>query len=94
MGWIMRLLFTYSTMSNAMDQHNAVDALVRESGLPFVMPRPGRLTDEKAADVADLGEDGKGLKMTSCISRDSVAKWMVSAAETTKFDGKSPVLVN
>ncbi|TQS33059.1 hypothetical protein Golomagni_06610, partial [Golovinomyces magnicellulatus] len=94
MSWIMRQLFTRSTMMNAIEQHNAVDKIVRESGLTFVMPRPGRLTDTGAAEVVDLGDDGKGLKLMSGISRESVAHWMVSAAETNKYDGKSPVLVN
>lgn len=92
--WIMRALFTHSTMSVVIEDQTNLDLLVRESGLPFVLARPPRLTPEPAKDVKVLPDDGKGLGFMSAVSRESLAAWMVKAAESNQWDGTAPVIIN
>lgn len=63
-------------------------------GLRFVIARPARLTEDEAVSVMAFGDDGEGIGSMASISRKSLAKWLVLAAETAEWDGKAPVLAN
>lgn len=62
--------------------------------IPFVIARPCRLTGGPPAEVRAFGDDGNGVGFMPTISRESVAQWLVAAAETSHWDGKAPVLSN
>ncbi|KND94140.1 hypothetical protein TOPH_01287, partial [Tolypocladium ophioglossoides CBS 100239] len=94
MSWPMRLVFRHSTMRITLQDHDRMDALVRNSGLPFVLARPARLLDGGARDVHILPDDGSGAVWNPTVTRASVARWLVDAAESTEWDGKSPVITN
>lgn len=106
MSWVFRLLFSYSPMRHGVADHDTVDALVRDSGLRFVLARAGRLTEQQRDDadkepkgqttaaVRVLPDNGKGLGVADAITRQSLAKWLVLAAEQDTWDGRSPVLIN
>lgn len=79
-------------MKIAVKDHNRMDDLIRNSGLPFVFARPARLTEGPAEAVRVWPDDGRGVGWNAAISRDSLAEWMVKAAEASEWDGKSPVL--
>lgn len=90
-----KFIFRHSTMRIELADHNAVDALVRDSGLPFVLSRPCMLKDGLiAAEVKVFPDDGHGCAWMPSITRASVAKWFVEAAETSQWDGKAPVITN
>lgn len=94
MPLLMRMLFNYSTMRVGLDDHNRVDTLAKESGLPFVMARPTRLAEGPAKDVKVWTECGKGVPMMATITRESLGEWLVEAAEKKEWDGTMPVLTN
>lgn len=94
MAWPMRLVFRHSTMRVTLQDHGRMDALIRNSGLPFVLARPARLLDGGASDVRALPDDGSGAGWNPTVTRGSVATWLVDAAESTQWDGMSPVIIN
>lgn len=99
MAWAFRLLFSQTPMRFGVADHTRVDGLVRASGRRFVMARAGRLTEQKreqdpVADVRVLPDNGKGLGLADALTRQSLASWLVRAAEEETWDGKAPVLVN
>ncbi|KAM5345760.1 hypothetical protein ACJ41O_011621 [Fusarium nematophilum] len=90
-----RFVFTHSkAMRQGLEDHAKADALVRESGLAFVLARPVRLTEGPAGNVRSWPDDGRGAPWFTPITRASVAEWLVDAVEGTEFDGRSPVLTN
>jgi len=70
------------------------DAAARDSGLEFVMLRPAMLTDGEAKTVRFHGDDGRGVGFLPSITRKSVARAMVDAAESDEWVGESPVITN
>lgn len=89
-----KLIFRMSTMILTIRDHDNMDKLIRESGLPFVLARPARLTETPAKSVKVLPDNGKGLSWSAAIGRQDVGEWLVRAAESHEWDGRSPVLVN
>ncbi|UKZ73364.1 hypothetical protein TrVFT333_001010 [Trichoderma virens FT-333] len=94
LSWPFRAVMSHSTMKIAVKDHNNMDTLIRDSGVPFVFARPARLTEGPAAEVKVWPDDGQGCGWNVVISRESLAAWMVRAAESDEWDGKSPVLTN
>ncbi|KAL7932321.1 hypothetical protein V8C35DRAFT_328962 [Trichoderma chlorosporum] len=94
LGWAFRAVMSHSTMKLALRDHNNMDALIRESGVPFVFARPVRLTDGPVGKVKVWPDDGHGCGWNPAISRESLGVWMIQAAESDEWDGKSPVLTN
>jgi hypothetical protein len=88
----LRFVLTHSTMKIAIKDHNNMDKLIRDSGVTFVFARPARLTDGPAEKVRVWPDDGEGCGWNPSLSRASLVEWMVRAAETNEWDGKSPVL--
>ncbi|ATY60082.1 NAD(P)-binding domain [Cordyceps militaris] len=101
LAWPLRVLFSHTPMRFGVADHAAVDGLVRrEARGRFVLARAGRLTEqgeegaEGALPVRVLPENGEGLRLMDALTRQSLARWMVMAAEQDTWDGTSPVLVN
>ena len=89
-----KMLFSHGSMGIGLKDHNQVDRIVRESGLTFILARPVMLAEGEAKPVKVWPDDGKGCAWMPRITRESVGKWLVDAAETSEFDGMAPVLTN
>ncbi|KAL6799233.1 hypothetical protein GGI42DRAFT_355578 [Trichoderma sp. SZMC 28013] len=94
LGWAFRAVLSHSTMKFAVKDHNDMDTLIRESGVPFVFARAPRLTDGPAAKVKVWPDNGQGCGWNVTLSRESLGAWLITAAESDEWDGKSPVLTN
>ncbi|KAF4986034.1 hypothetical protein FDECE_16161 [Fusarium decemcellulare] len=95
MFFALRLVFNYSkAMRMGLEDHAKVDAIVRESGLPFVLARPCRLSEGPAQSVRAWPDDGRGASWFATVSRASVAEWLLDAVESNEFNGRAPVLTN
>jgi hypothetical protein len=89
-----KMLFSHGSMGIGLKDHNEVDRLVRESGLVFVLSRPVMLTEGEDRPVKVWPDDGKGCAWMPKITRASVGKWLIDAAESNEWDGQAPVLSN
>lgn len=92
MAWPLRAVLNHSTMKIAIKDHNNMDELIRNSGVPFVFARAARLTEGPAEAVRIWPDNGQGCGWNAAISRASLAAWMIKAAEVSEWDGRSPVL--
>lgn len=90
-GWLIRTLVVDGILKRAFADHDVQEKLTRESGLEWVIARPGRLTDGPARRhyVAVDTADGK---VPGSISRADVADFMVKACSGTEYVGKSLLL--
>lgn len=94
-NFLMRGVFSHTNMRISRDDHELADkALKSATGIDFVEVRPWMLAEGDAAAVKVYGDDGKGAGFMPKITRASVAKFIVEAAATTKYNGKSPVITN
>ncbi|GKU06675.1 unnamed protein product [Fusarium langsethiae] len=89
-----KMLFSHGSMGIGLKDHNEVDRLVRESDLVFVLSRPVMLAEGEARPVKVWPDDGKGCAWMPKITRESLGKWLVDAAESNEWDGQAPVLTN
>lgn len=90
----MRWVIQYATIGVTFKDHDRVDEIVKKSGVNFVLSRPVRFTGGDAKPVKEYGNKGEGLPLGSGISRESVARFLVDAAEKSDWDGKTPVIAN
>ena len=90
----LRWLFRKSNIAASFADHDAVDRIVKQSGIDFVLVRPARLTDGEAEPVKEYGDQGKGIGFMSAISRKSVAQFLVTASEASTWVRKTPVIAN
>ena len=91
---LMKGMISHSPMKVQFKDHDKVDAETKSSGLPYVLVRPVMLKGEEAAPVKEFGDGGKGAGFMPSISRASVARFLVDAAEKSEWDGKTPVISN
>lgn len=91
---IFRFVFLISTMRLTIKDHDNMDKVIRDSGLPFVLARPARLDEEPAKGLRVLPDNGKGVGLSASASRQDVGEWLVKAAEVNTWDNTAPVLVN
>ncbi|CAD0083757.1 unnamed protein product [Aureobasidium vineae] len=94
LNFLMRATMLYSNMKQTLDDHNAVDGVIKNSGLVFVMPRPAMLKGEVALPVKILGDTGEKAGFMPSVSAQSVAKFMLDAISSEEWDGRTPVLSN
>lgn len=93
--WLMKLVFRYTNMKFQMEDHEAVDAEVREQdGIDWTLVRPAMLKEGGAAPVKELGEVGKGAGLTSGITRATVAGFLVTAAKQDTYSKRAIVIAN
>ncbi|KAF3766523.1 NAD(P)-binding protein [Cryphonectria parasitica EP155] len=101
--WALRALFRHSGMRYQYADHDAVEQELRRGTAVFVMARPTRLVEEKKNEEAS-GEKGAVAKvfdpsrggtvgLMATVSRDAVARFLVDAAEGSRYDGQAPILV-
>ncbi len=86
-NWFIRTFVIDGLLKRAFADHDVQEALVKQSGLEFVIARPTRLTDGPA--------QGKYVKtaalesVPSSISRADVADFLVESCEANPFVGKA-----
>ena len=93
MHWAMRLLMQKSNMIYQYDDHNLVAKETEDSGVNYVFVRPARLVEGQAKPVKEYA-DGRGVGLMAAISRGSVARFLVDAAEKEDWDRSAPVITN
>ncbi|KAG9237481.1 NAD-dependent epimerase/dehydratase-like protein [Amylocarpus encephaloides] len=94
LNWAMQLLMKKSNMIYQYDDHNLVAQEVSDAGVSYVFVRPARLEEGAPKPVKVNLEDGRGVGMMGSITRESVARWLVTAVENNTWDGQAPVLTN
>jgi putative NADH-flavin reductase len=94
MNCMMQLLMSKSNMIYQYDDHNLVAKETKESGETYVFVRPSRLVEGEAKEIKEYPEHGKGVPVMAAITRNSVAKFLVEAAEKSDWDNTAPVITN
>lgn len=94
MHCVLRLLMSKSNMIYQYDDHNLVTKETKASGEDYVFVRPARLTEGDAQEIKEWVNNGKGVPMMAAITRGSVAKFLVDAAENKTWDNSAPVITN
>ena len=91
---VLRCLIKHSNMSYQFEDHGAVDKEVKASEVEYVLARPTVLTQGDAQPVKTFGNLGKSVRLTSTITRCSVAVFLVDAAEKNDWNKSTPVITN
>ncbi|THX54638.1 hypothetical protein D6D06_05399 [Aureobasidium pullulans] len=94
LNFLMRATMTYSNMRQTLEDQNAVDKVIKESGMVFVMPRPAMLKGDTALSVKILGDAGEKSGFMPSVSAKSVAEFILDATVSQEWDGRTPVLAN
>ncbi|KAL9087525.1 MAG: hypothetical protein Q9165_006636 [Trypethelium subeluteriae] len=94
LNWLMRLVLRRTNMVYQYIDHDAVDEETKASGLDYVLVRPSMLAEGEAKPVTEWGDQGRGVPMLAKITRASVARFLVDAAGTSRWDGQTPVITN
>ena len=94
MHCVMQLLMKKSNMIYQYDDHNLVAKETQASGENYVFVRPSRLVEGEAKEIKGYPDHGKGVPVLTAISRGSVAKFLVEAAEKGDWDNTAPVITN
>ena len=92
---LMRFAISSTSLGHLFADHTNVDAILKKSGVKFVILRPSRLTNGKKAPIRFHSDDGKGLGIFAGLggnSRASVASTLVDAVEKSTWDGRTPVI--
>jgi nucleoside-diphosphate-sugar epimerase len=94
MHCVMQLLMKKSNMIYQYDDHNLVAKETKASGESYVFVRPSRLVEGDAKDIKEHPDHGRGVPVLAAITRASVAKFLVDAAEKNDWDNMAPVITN
>jgi len=98
LNFLMRLVVSNSAMGGQFKDHDETDKMIRREGadgsLQWVMVRPSMLKGDDKLPIKELGDQGAQASFMPSCSRASVASFMVDAAESDKWDGHTPVIVN
>jgi putative NADH-flavin reductase len=94
LNFLMRAIMQYSNMKQTLEDQNAVDQTIKQSGLRFVMPRPAMLEGDVALPVKTLGDAGEMAGFMPSVSPQSVAEFMLDATVSDQWDGSTSVLSN
>lgn len=91
---LFRAVLRGTNMKHQFEDHDIVDAEIKERGLDHVLVRPAMLTDGENAPVRTFGDDGQGAPWFAKITRESVAHFLVDVCETDAWDRRTPVIAN
>ncbi|KAL2808286.1 NAD(P)-binding protein [Aspergillus granulosus] len=94
MNCMLQLLMKKSNMYLQYDDHNAVEEIVKQGGVDYVLVRPLRLVESEGKVVKVWLEHGKGVPLMASTSRVGVARFLVDAAEESRWDNSEPVISN
>ncbi|ETN37225.1 uncharacterized protein HMPREF1541_08215 [Cyphellophora europaea CBS 101466] len=91
-NFLMRWIFNNSAMDQTIADGNAVDGVVKTSGLRFVLVRSCALMGDKVTAVKELGDEGELAGFMPSISAPTVARFLLDAVESSEWDGRTPVI--
>jgi putative NADH-flavin reductase len=94
MHCVMQLLMKKSNMIYQYDDHNLVAEETKASGVNHVFVRPSRLVEGEAKEIKEYPDHGRDVPVLAAITRESVAKFLVDAAERNDWDNSAPVITN
>lgn len=94
MHCVMQLLMKKSNMIYQYDDHNLVAKETKASGKNYVLVRPSRLIEGEAKAIKEYPDHGRGVPVLAAITRESVARFLVDAAERNDWDNSAPVITN
>lgn len=92
MSCMLQLLMSKSNMSYQYEDHNLAEKEIKASHVDYVLVRPCRLVEGNPGSMKVWSNDGKGVPLMAAATRQSVARWMVDAAESTQWDNEAPVI--
>ena len=91
-NFLMRCVFDHSAMAQTIEDGNAVDELVKGSGLDFVLARSAMLMGDKVTPIRELGDEGEKAGFMPSISPNTVSGFLLDAVESTQWNGTTPVI--
>ncbi|KAI9820809.1 MAG: hypothetical protein M1827_005180 [Pycnora praestabilis] len=92
-GAFGRFIVKYSYLKGSFEDHEKIDQMLKSTGgIRYVAVRAVGLDNSANKPIKEHGDDGKG--MGSFISRQSVGKFMIDAAEKNTWDQHTPVISN
>jgi NAD(P)H-binding len=93
--FLLRLTISKSNMTYQFEDHGLVDKEMKGSGMDYVLARPVMLKEGDAKPIIEHGNVGdKRVGLLSGITRKSVAKFLLDAAEKSDWNKMTPVLTN
>ncbi|KAL2880440.1 hypothetical protein SGCOL_004160 [Colletotrichum sp. CLE4] len=94
----LRALFNHTNMKHTLDDHNAVDTLIKgdagNDAVDWVLVRPPMLIEGEKLPVKVYTDEGSGVCWMPKITRRSVAGFMVDAVEKDDWNRSAPVVTN
>lgn len=98
LNWMMKLVVSHTKLAMEFEDHKGAEGILKELGsssIQWTVVRPAMLKNGPANETRDLGEQGQDAQsFMPSITRESVAQFMVKAAEDDKWNGKTPVISN
>lgn len=91
-NFLMRCVFDHSQMAQTIEDGNAVDKLVKESNLNFVLVRSAMLMGDKVTPVRELGDEGEKAGFMPSISPNTVSGFLLDVVESNQWDRRTPVI--
>lgn len=94
--FIIRPIMKYSSMLQTVDDHNAIDRLVRgQNEVNWVMVRPSMLKEADKKNVTVRPDNGNGEGwMPSSTTSGTVVEFLLKCTTSNEWDMRSPVIVN
>ena len=94
-SFVMKAMFRHTNMRVQMADHEEVDGEIRkQEGIDWTLVRPPVLKEGGVQAVREFGEFGNGIGLFTGITRASVARFMVEAAELGRFKKHAIVIAN
>lgn len=95
LNFLMRLVMKHSHMDQTVEDHDAVDAVLRgQSSVSWVEVRSAMLKGEGTKQVKTFGEHGEHTDWMPSISCESVAKFLLELTTSSSWDGSAVVISN
>ena len=96
--WPLRMVLNHTSVAVGQRDHNAVEEVMKDSGLKWTLPRPVMLSEGGLEAVKDCGDSGdkSGMGLMPSVSRKSVAAFLVDVAEdeSGNWIGRTPVIMD
>ena len=95
LNFLMRFVMMHSNMHATLEDQNAVDEVVKDGNLPYVLVRPAMLKEGEAQKVRVLGERGElGGGFMPSVTGGSVVEFIMGCVQGGEWDGRTPVIAN
>lgn len=92
MPWLFRMIIKHTNVSHTYRDHDALDALVRKSGLDWTLVRPMRLMGDIADSPPVTVSYGMQPKPLARITRKSVATFLLDSLDDSELIGRAPTI--